>query len=226
MTTSGTYAFAPDISEVVSEAFERCLIDPAALTARHMISARRSMNLLFAFWATEGVHLWAIDEQTQTLTASDATYNAPAGTLAVLDMVVRRSGVDVPVSPMAGDEYLAIPDKSIEGMPSRYWYEKLAGTSVIHLWNTPENSTDQIVYRRLRWLQDVTTGAETPDIPYFWYEALCSGVAAKLAEKFAPDREASLTAKAAAQLKAAKTEDRERTPTTTRVKFNLGLRRR
>lgn len=227
MATSGTYTYSLDIAEAVEEAFERCGIDPATVTARHARSARRSLNMMFADWASRGVHLWAIDQQTQVLTQSDATYTVPVGTVGILEMVVRRDGFDTPVWPMARDEYLAIPDKTTEGLPNRFWFERLGGaSSVIHLWDVPENSTDTLIYYRMRQLQDITSAAENPDVPYFWNEALVAGLAAKLAEKYAPERENSLIAKAELQYKRANQEDRERTPTATRVVYAVSSRRR
>ena len=123
MPTSGTYAFSPEAAEFCDEAFERCGLDPAALTARHLRSARRSLEYLFIEWSNKGQHLWAIDQQTiaaPTLVAGTATYDTPAGTVAVLEMVIRRDGSDTPINPMARDEYLAIPNKTEQGLPNRF----------------------------------------------------------------------------------------------------------
>lgn len=226
MTTSNTYAFAPDVGEIIDEAFERCGLDPAALTGRHMRSARRSFNYLFTEWANDGVHLWAVDQVTLALVAGTATYNCDASTVAILEMVVRRDGSDTPVYPMGRDEYLAIPDKTSEGLPNRFYLNRAITTPTLTFWNVPENATDTIIYYRMRQLQDITASTETPDAPARWQEAIAAGLSAKLAEKYSPEREGALRSKAAAQLKLAKQEDRERMPTATRVQFNTNLRRR
>jgi len=212
MTASATYAYAPEISEFGDEAFERCGIDPAVLTMRHARSMRRSINLLFSEWATKGDVGFLIDEQTQTVTQSLATYTAATGTLAMFDVTVRRSSVDTPVFQMNRDEYAGIPDKTSQGLPSRVFYDRAAGT--YKLWNVPENSTDQIRYWRLRRAQDASAGSQTPDVPFYWFEALASGLAAKLAVKFAPGRVTLLDAKAAQAFVDAKYFDRERGDTT------------
>ena len=69
-------------------------------------------------------------------------------------------------------------------------------------------------YWRLRKTQDVTAAAETMDVDYFWFEALASGLAAKLALKYAWERVAKLEAKAEVAFDNAKYADRERTGTT------------
>mgnify|MGYP003666674118 CR=1 FL=1 len=44
MALSGTVAFRPDVEEVITEAYERCGIDPQTRTGDQAVSARRSRN--------------------------------------------------------------------------------------------------------------------------------------------------------------------------------------
>ena len=208
MATSGLYAYAPEVADFLDEAWERAEIDPATVVVRHIRSARRSMNLLFSEWAAKGINIFATDEQTQTVTDGTASYSVASGTLIILDMVVRRSGIDTPVTVMTMAEYHAIPDKTSEGLPSRFYHNRADGT--YKLWNVPENSTDQIRYWRLRRLQDVLTSAETPDVTYWQNEALASGLAAKLALKFNKAKFAELKALADVAFLEAKRFGRER----------------
>lgn len=208
MASSGTFAFAPDNADFIDEAFERCGKDPAALQARHFRSALMSLDLLFAYWATRGVKLFQVDEQTQALTASDLDYAVASGTLALLECSIRRDGIDTPVHRISREDYHNIPDKDAEGLPSQVWLDRAAGT--YYLWQAPENSTDVFRYRRLRRIQDAGSGQATPDLPLWWFEALASGLAEFLALKFAPDRYELLRGIAAERLAWAMFEDRER----------------
>jgi len=233
MATSGTYSFSPEIAEIVDEAFERCGIDPASLTQRHTRSARRSMDLLFSEWANKGPHLWAIDQQIFTVTQGTEIYETPVGTIGILEMALRVDSIDTEINPMTRDEYLSTPNKSTQGFVSRYWFERInpdtsitypLGTPRIHLWNVPDNSTDQIVYYRMRQIQDSGAASNTLDIPHRWQEAIAAGLAKKLAVKFAPDRIGPLTGEANSRFNEAKSEDRESAPTTFRVKYGVGVR--
>lgn len=229
MTTSGTNTFDPEFSTLVEEAFERIGIDPATITARHAKSARRSVDFMFSDWANRGPHLWAVDQQTivtPVLVAGTATYDCPDGTVAILEMVVRRNGVDTPIFPMSRDEYLAIPNKTTQGLPNRFYFDRQSGTPTLTFWDVPENATDQIIYYRMRQLQDAGAGMNTADIPHRWQEAVVAGLAAKLSEKYAPEREQSAVAKAEAAYRRAYQEDRERVPTVTRVRYSTNIRRR
>lgn len=211
MASSGTYAYAPDIGEFVDESFERCGIDPATLAVRHIRSARRSLNLLFSSWATKGCRLFATDEQMQALTASDVDYTPASGTLAILSGVIRRAGIDTPVIRIARDQYHVIPDKTATGMPTQVFFDP--ASNLYFLWNAPENSTDVFRYWRLRRPQDVSTAAETPDATYAWFDALASGLAERLAMKYAPDRVDRLKGQASEAFAYAMQFDRERVET-------------
>lgn len=217
MASSGTYTFAPDIADLIDDAFERCGLDPTTLTGRHMRGARRALDLMFAEWGNRHVRLWAVDEQTQVLTASTASYTPASGTEAILEMFIRRDGIDTPVTAMMRDEYANIPSKSATGMPSMYWYDR--GANTYYLWQSPENSTDVIHYYRVRRLQDTGGSAYTPDVPYLWTEALVAGLAPRLAAKYAPDCEDKLAIKAERAFTLAKGEDRERASTRIRMRL-------
>ena len=171
-----------------------------------------SLNLMFSEWAAKGNHNYAVDEQTQTLTDSDPDYTVATGTLAILGGVIRRSSIDTPVRAISREAYMQIPDKTVEGLPSVVFFDRKA--LLYYLWNEPENSTDVFRYWRLRKTQDVTGAAETTDVDYFWFEALASGLAAKLALKFAPTRLNILVPMAEKAFSDAQDADRERTGTT------------
>lgn len=211
MASSGTYAYAPDVAECVEESFERVGISPKQLTAEHARSARRSLKGLFSKWSGRGIRLFQVDEQTQTVTTSDPSYTVASGSMAMLECFIRRDGFDTPVHKISREQYAGIPDKTAEGLPSMVYFDRAADT--YYLWNVPENSTDVLHYFRLRRIQDVSTGQETPDIQYHWIEALFSGLAAMLAVKFAPDRIVMLKAQAEEDFREAKQEDRERADT-------------
>lgn len=210
MSTSGTYAYEPTVAEWCDEAWERCGMDPAKLTMRHLRSARRSLNLMFSEWPNKGVKLWTVDEQTQTVGDGDPTYDTASGTVTILEMMVRRSGIDTAVFPMSRSEYEAIPDKTAEGLPTRYYQDRARSVPTYTLWQVPENSTDVIHYWRVRRIQDVGAPSNTLDVASRWFEPVASGLAAKLAVKFAPDRLKTLIVLAEQSFAMAHREERER----------------
>tara|TARA_R100000808_G_scaffold10564_1_gene27939 strand:+ start:10264 stop:11166 length:903 start_codon:yes stop_codon:yes gene_type:complete len=82
MATSGSSDFNLNAAEIIEEAYERCGLE--LRTGYDSQTARRSLNLLFADWANLGVHLWKVEQVTQTLarlSSSSAIATYPAGTI-------------------------------------------------------------------------------------------------------------------------------------------------
>ncbi|HTV38601.1 MAG TPA: hypothetical protein VMF12_19385 [Xanthobacteraceae bacterium] len=102
MTTSGTTAFALAGSDVLLEAFERLQIRASEITPDHVISARRSMNLVQARWANRGTNLWKVDATqapvTIALAQGVATYDLDPSTVMVLDAYLRVFAMGPPVN--------------------------------------------------------------------------------------------------------------------------------
>lgn len=182
MATSGTSTFRPEIDEIVTEACERCGLDPTLIDRKVAVSARRSLNLMFSEWSVRGVNYWCTAETTLSLTASTRNYSLPVGTIDVLTAVLRRDSNDTLLSRLSMTDYNAQANKTTEGKPSQYFFDRQY-TPQIYLWPVPENSTDTIIYWGLTQLEDATASYQDTDVPYRWTEAMCSGLAARLSLK-------------------------------------------
>ena len=218
MTTSGTYLFNPDLAELVDEAMERARIDPAHVTARHILSARRSMRFILANWATKDYHNFRIVNESFTVVESQGVYTAgtdfditDTNLIDILDMTLTRSGVDTPVTFCSRQDYLNIPEKTTEGRSDRCFVDKQRDGLVFTFWPVPENSTDIITFNGVRKFEDSDTAADTADIPYYMYDAFAYAIAFRLAEKYAPpELESTLYQKAEIAFRDAQNAVRER----------------
>ena len=224
MATTGTFAFTLDIAEMIEEAWERCGKDPTALMSRHITSAIRSLNLLLREWENRNVVQWQLVEETQTMVASTGSFALPTGSIDIISAVLQRDGVDIPMVMISRQEWLDIPDKLTEGRPNRYWVERVLGVPTVHLWSVPENSTDIMVYYRLRPFEDAGAMVNTVDVQQRWLDALVAGLTWKLSEKYAQDQENRKLSLYNLAYKFADDEERERGPTVMRV--DLGRRGR
>ena len=191
MATSGTVVFQPNVEEIITEAFERCGLDPQIQTGDRAVSARRSLNLLFSEWANRGINYWAVEQQTLTLVNGTASYTLPVGTIDIIDAVVRDSaGTDTSdqiINRVSIADYNQLPNKSSPGKPSQYMLDKQY-TPVAYFWQVPDRDTYSMVYWAIRQLEDVTASNQDADIPYRWNECICAGLASKLAMKFAVEK--------------------------------------
>jgi hypothetical protein len=209
MTTSGSRDFNLDVAEIVEEAYERCGLE--VRTGYDARTARRSLNLMFADWANRGLNLWTVAQETTTLTQGTSTYTLGADVVDILEMVLRRSGTDFEVERISRGEYLTFPNKTDQGRPSQFYLDRQI-QPVITLWQTPENSTDQLVYYYVRRMQDVDTLQNTADLPFRFLPCMVAGLAYYLAMKKAPDRITLLKAVYEEEFLRAANEDEDRVP--------------
>jgi|TARA_R100000908_G_C3751554_1_gene146130 hypothetical protein len=192
MATSGTVAFRPDVEEIISEAYERCGIDPQTRTGDQAVSARRSLNLLFSEWANRGINYWTVSKNTLTLVKDQATpYTLPEGTIDIIDAVIADSSgtdtADQMLNRISIADYNQLPNKTSSGKPSQYMLDKQY-TPQIYFWQIPDVSTYSMVYWAINQLEDITLSNQDADVPYRWSDCICAGLASKLALKYATDK--------------------------------------
>ena len=187
MATSGSSDFEPDVAEYIEEAFERCGLEYR--TGYDGVTARRSLNLLFADWANRGLNQWTVTNSTTTLAQGDQFLDLSATTIDVLDVVIRRTEgtttTDISMGQIGRSEYWNLPDKSTQSRPTQWFLDKQI-TPRLYIWPASENSTDQLIINRLVRIEDADAGVNTVDVPFRFYPCLAAGLAYYIALKKAP----------------------------------------
>jgi len=215
MTSSGTYTFNPSLGEIVLNAYSRCGIRRTALLQEHFSDATMETNLMLASWANQGVNLWEVDLVTVPLIQGQTTYTVAADTVMILDAYIQYNGntssqYDRVIMPISRTEYAQTPNKNLQAPPTTFWFDRLISPTIT-LWPVPDQTNVySLNYYRVHQIQDAyLTGGQTVDIPYRWLDAMCSGLAARLAAIYAPDRLQLLEAKADQAYTIAATQDTE-----------------
>ena len=178
MATSGTRAFNLDVATAIEEAYELAGLE--ARTSYDAVTARRSMNIMFADWSNRGVQMWEISKVELTLTEGDNDYSINAYDVDILDAYIQRSVNDIvtdyAIDRIDRNEYVGIPNKATKARPTEFWLERVK-TPIIHLYPTPENSTDKLIYYVWQRIQDSTASVNDVDIPSRFMPPLVSGLA-------------------------------------------------
>ena len=215
MTTSGTYTFGDtEQIDIITEAYERVGRNPASLASNDIDSARRSINYMFSDWANNGPNLWAVDLQSIVLTPGTLYYDLQPRTVSILQVYTRTTSgginTDLMMSPISRAEYDALPNKAQEGdRPFQYYFERTI-TPRLYIWQVPQAAGVTLFYHRMKIQEDAGDFTDSMDAPNRWMEAIVSGLAAKLAVKFAPDRLSFLQGLADSSYDRAAAEDREK----------------
>ena len=201
MATSGTYNFLPSVGELVVAAYRRIKIHRSELVSEHFADAKTEANLLQVQWACLGPVLWTVDLQTVNLVEGQATYSVPEDTVMMLDVYVSipngdGTTTDRIITPYSRTEYASTPDKSQQGFPTVFWFDRLISPTFT-LWPVPDGSEPTLSYYRFTQIQDATTtNATNPQIPYLSLDAYVACLSHRLARIYATDLEAAREADA------------------------------
>lgn len=225
VTTSGTYDYSLQAIDVLDDAWQRCRVDLKKITNEHTISAVRSLSLLMIEWENRGIKQWKIERQSITTTVGLQSVTLPTRTIVIANTFYRRNRngtmTDTPLTKIGREDYDAIPDKSIQGdIPDRYFLDRQRDAPVLYFYTTPAIAGDSFELDCFIQTQDVGALSNNLDAPRRWLEAITSGVAAKLSEKWAPELEDKLIVKAERQFIFAR--DEERDTASTQITPNYG----
>lgn len=93
--------------------------------------------------------------------------------------------IETPLTIISRQEYFDLPTKTTsEGQPTQVYYDPQLGSGVLYVWPVPDANTYYLRITCERNLEDFTATDDEPDFPIEWGEALCWGLAARLAPKY------------------------------------------
>lgn len=178
---SGTSTFFPDILDMCQEACERAGVD--FTSGNSLRSARMSLDLMSQEWANEGLNLWTVDCQTINLAPGVPLYPLPVDTIDVIHPFIRVNGNDLNLSRVDITGYASISNKMQEGKPALVYIDRQSQPTLT-VWPVPaKNSSYQLVYYRMRRMQDSGSPTNSMDIPSRFAPAMIAGLAYRMAQK-------------------------------------------
>lgn len=199
MTTSGTYDFNPALGEIVLYAYQNIGVRPSSVLQEHMEAARMATNMMLSRWSNQGVNLWAVDLVKVDLVAGQSKYDVDSNTVMVLDAYTNTGTgtIDRVIMPISRTEYASYPNKSQQGFPTSYWFDRLISPSIT-LWPVPDGTSATVLkYYKVRQVQDANLqNGQTVEIPYMWLECFADGLAYRLARIWQPQMAVGLKAQA------------------------------
>ena len=213
MTTSGVSSYNPDFDEIITEAYERCGLQ--VRDGYDVLSARRSLNLMFAEWANRGLNLYTIEQRQVVLVAGTFEYTLPTDTVDVLSAVIRTNSgqstqQDITIDRIGSAEYLHTPNKYTPSRPAQFYVQRTVPAKLF-LYPAPD-ATQQYIFRYygIRRIEETGAVTNTADISFRFLPCLTAGLAYYLAVKKAPDRIGMLKQFYEEEFARAAAEDRER----------------
>jgi hypothetical protein len=215
--TSKIYEFSPSLGSLTLEAFSRIGIRPSEVTQQHIQNAQVSANMVLSEWSLRQPNLWEVGLQSAPLLQGTNTYSVPAETVMILDLYITTSISGTPndryLNPISRTEYASYPNKTTQGFPTVFWFDRLNSPTVT-LWPVPDGNGPYVMnYYSVRQTQDaILSGGKTVEIPYMWLDAFAAALAWRLSEKYMPQIEMRMQQKADRAWEIAATNNVENVP--------------
>lgn len=230
-------------AEMLDETWERIGVDPSSVQDRHLLSARRSYNLLLIEMMASD---WDEEDYTQQLRfqipAGQRWYLLASDVIDALDIVALNfAGNPIPLTRMSRQDDLFLQNLATQNaatFPTNYWVSRTAemdpnllitspatippsplpwtqaepAQALLLVWPTPAAAINMVMNAiRFPALMSANLAA-SPDAKQIWYEAIISGWAWKLSQKYAQDMTQELKAEFTEQRMRTRPETRERGP--------------
>ena len=152
------------------------------------------LNLLLAKMSNTQPNLWTVDLQSLPITQGNATYSLPADTVMITNAYISvgfgTSRIDTLIWPLSQTEYAAIANKSSQGKPTTFWFNRTISPTIAFYLTPDGNGPYTVNYYRVRQIQDATLpSGVNVEVPYLWLDALVAGLAHRLARIYQPQLE-------------------------------------
>jgi hypothetical protein len=211
---TGTSTFNPSAGDIVLQAFGKLQIRRHELTTYHLEDAAMEANLLMVDLTNRIPHRWLKYDQTIPLVLNTAAYALSANTVSVtIAYLSRTNSSDVVLGPISAADYAAMPQKTQSGSPSSVYFQLGIPPSVT-VWPVPDaaviSAAGALKLMTWRQIQDVDlSGGQGFDSPYRYLDAIATGLAARLAGTYRPEREGKLEDQFEARIARAMKRDQE-----------------
>lgn len=215
VVTSQQYNFNPSNAEIIAQAFGRIGVRRTEILTQHIQDAVIELNILFSRMNNMGPNLWTVDLQSIPLIQGSATYSVPAETIQILDVFVRfgTPATDRILYPLSRTEYASLSNKTTQGFPSQFWFDRLISPTITFFLTPDGNGPYTAYYYRFRQIQDsLVTDGQVAEVPDRWIDAVVAGLAHRMARIYAPQLEQIRKMDADEAWQIAATQDVENTP--------------
>ncbi len=190
MATSNSVNFVLTRNEIVSDAYSHIghLDEGEILSGEREAYGVRQLNKMMKAWVAKGQHVFTTQEGLLPLVASTSSYTiGPTGTYVInrpnriLSARWRDSSSnDTPIWKVSREEYFSLPNKSNEGKPTQFYYDRQLTNGVMFVWPTPDSSLDKIAFTYEDTIQDFDSNANDTPFPSEWSDALTWNLAMRL----------------------------------------------
>lgn len=169
------------LTDIIEDAFERCLVNLQTVGSYGLASAMRSIKLIFAEWSQQVTIPWQLVEYTQTPSTGNS-FVVPTDCVDIISaQSVDVNGFTYRMQPILRQEYFQLTDKNTNGLPTSWFFNQ--NNRTLYFYPGIEGTTYNIRFTYIQRLFDYEFTGQELNVQYAFWEALTSALAAKLGAK-------------------------------------------
>lgn len=190
MATSGVRDQSTTVLSIITQALRKLRVGVAGepLSAEDTSIGIDALRAMIRTWAADGVRLWLVETQSQTLVSGTATYTLSPRPLEVLRGYRRASDNDTPMRMVNREEYTRYPNKTTAGAPYAFFPDDARTATTVTLYPVPGAAEVAAAmtcrFDVKRQIEDVTALAEDAELPAEWLECIIYNLAVRLAPDY------------------------------------------
>lgn len=147
----------------------------------------RWLTKMLKAWEADGIGQWVLTQGALTLADSTGSYlfgTAGAFTTVPFEITQIRishdGGNEIEMFRMSRDEYYRLPNKTNEGYPTQWFYDRQRDNGTLYIWPEPDDALYDLTFTYRRRIMDLDSGPNNFDLPPEWEEALTNNLAKRL----------------------------------------------
>ena len=182
MAVTGTYT----VRDICLKGLKKAGViaqDAQSAEAYETTTARDSLHVLLKSWQNADFRVFTLASQSVTLTTAASYTLSPVRPMSLETVRFKSDGRETPMIQMMRQEYDELPDKTVTGQPTQYYYDRQREAALLYVWPllaSASGETLEITYWRE--IEDVDALGEAIDMPAEWYRAVIYGLAADLCD--------------------------------------------
>lgn len=192
MATSGSTDFSLTTHDLIIEARKKIGLHESEepLQADQLTMGKKTLNTMLKAWQVGGVSFSQYTEGTLTLVQANVDYTFGSGgdfatvPFDMVDVRITRGGTDLPMMELSREEYYAIPQKSQQGYPTQWFYDRQRNGGTLYVWPAPDATAGTLKFTYVRKIEDMDANENDLDLPQEWYEAVVYNLADRFAEEY------------------------------------------
>lgn len=189
MAVSNSTDFKSTGVQIAEDALSKLgvLAEEEALPNYQLERILRTLTMMLKTWQADGLSGWLHTEGTLTLVDSDKDYVfGSGGSFTTIPFDIKQirishdGGSELEMTPLSRAAYYRLPNRTTEGYPTQYFYDRQRDSGTLYLWPVPDDSDYDLTFTYRRRIMDMDAGADNFDLPPEWEEAIVWNLAERL----------------------------------------------